>query len=170
MSWLFDDPTYLLIIGGIAVLGLLIALYNTGRALFLILAAAALALTAAGVLIERLVITDYERVEQTLYDGAAAVESNNPDRVQEFFASNASPSTRQLLGHMRQFKFDTIRLLKYEINMIPKRDPHAAKVNLTVWVQLKSPEGLARAGNVELRLVKEGDRWLVDEYALQGRE
>lgn len=167
MSWLFEDPTYVLICGGVAVVGLLIAVFNTGRPIFLILAGVALALTAGGVLIERAVVTDYERVEQTLYDGAEAVASNDYDRVKAFLAPNAAVNTRQLNEIMRRIKFEKISIVRYEITLHPRSNPTAANVFVTVLAEFRMPELLTKPAKVELRLVNEGDRWMLQEFEAQ---
>ncbi len=81
MEFLSEDPTYLA--GGLVILGLalLIAVRVTQRGRYLIAAVAALALALLVVVVERLWVTDAERIERVVYDLAHAVERSDAPAV-----------------------------------------------------------------------------------------
>jgi hypothetical protein len=77
MEFLSEDPTYLA--GGLALLAgaFLIALKLTQQGKFLVWASAALGAAALVVLVERVWVTDNERIEQTVYGLARAVAASD---------------------------------------------------------------------------------------------
>ncbi|MGE3821330.1 MAG: hypothetical protein AB7I30_18110 [Isosphaeraceae bacterium] len=88
MELLSEDPRYLA--GGLGLLALayLIALKLTQQGKYLIWAGAALGLALLVVTIERLWVTDQERIERTVYDLAAAVAAGDPDQALTFLADD----------------------------------------------------------------------------------
>jgi hypothetical protein len=81
MYYLAEDPT--LLAGGLAAVGvgLLVALKVTQQGKFLIGAVVALGLALAVVGVERLWVTDNERIEAVVYDLADAVQASDADRA-----------------------------------------------------------------------------------------
>jgi hypothetical protein len=81
MEFLSEDPTYLAVGLGLLGLALLIAVHVTQRGRYLIAAVAALALALVVVVVERLWVTDAERIERVVYDLAHAVEHSDAEAV-----------------------------------------------------------------------------------------
>ncbi|MEX0713723.1 MAG: hypothetical protein WD278_15395 [Pirellulales bacterium] len=81
MSWLFEDSTGLIVAGVAIELVLAVALIKTGRGTLATVMLGALILVLAGVAVEKLVMTDRERVEAELDALAKALEANNVQRV-----------------------------------------------------------------------------------------
>ncbi len=125
MEFLSDDPTYLA--GGLAILAgiFLIALKLTQQGKFLVWAGVALGLAVSVVVIERLWVTDNERVEETVYGLARAVAGHDvasmldrlaPD-VQYVNRGTSMPSlaTRALAERLvRDADFDFLRISHLE--------------------------------------------------------
>ncbi|MDX1965416.1 MAG: hypothetical protein SFX18_19880 [Pirellulales bacterium] len=163
MSTLMENPYYGLAIGGLAVLILAGIFYHTGLVKYLVWAGVAAILTLGYGVLESAIVTDHEQVEQALYDGAAAVQTNDPDRAATMFAPQADPSVQRLLSVMRQFQFESIHLLDYQIELSPIAQPELARVRLAVFARLK--EGLSGKGIVKLLFVKTAGAWKLQEFA-----
>ena len=90
MTLLFENPLRIIFIGIVieAVLG--IVLLRTGRGAMLWAMLGVLALTLAGVAVERLVVTEKERVEMTLDGITSALEANDLTRVLSYIAPDAT--------------------------------------------------------------------------------
>ncbi len=100
MTLLFENPLRIIFIGIVieAVLG--IVLLRTGRGALLWAMLGVLALTLAGVVVERLVVTEKERVEMTLDGITSALEANDLKRRAELHrAGRHSDAEPRGLGH-----------------------------------------------------------------------
>lgn len=89
MTWLTEDVTTLLVIIGLLELALAAALYQSGRGPILWAMGGLLLLAGAAFLIERVVVTERERVESALFGAVAAVENNDLDAVLGYIGSQA---------------------------------------------------------------------------------
>ncbi|WP_435008808.1 hypothetical protein P12x_000060 [Tundrisphaera lichenicola] len=123
MSYLTDDPTYVLAALGLAAVALLVALRVTQQGKYLLWAgvAAALALGIFGV--ERYWVTDAERVEAVVYDLADAIQASNTDRIKTHLddnvtfgmkghAADATLMLRLILPLLKQTQFDFVRVAR----------------------------------------------------------
>jgi ketosteroid isomerase-like protein len=125
MEFLSEDPTYLA--GGLGLLGLalLIAVRVTQRGRYLIAAVVALALAAAAVVVERLWVTDAERIERVVYDLAHAVEHSDAKAVlahltpdAQYVRSGTGPAVSGALlrafitTSLEQTRFDFVRIAR----------------------------------------------------------
>src|SRR5215813_10738404 len=96
--WFTEDPTPILVGGGLILLVLGGFFLKSGRGIIL-LAMALVALTMGlAVLIDRLVVTDREAVANTIYDAAAMAERNDLNGVMEIISSDA-PEVRAEARH-----------------------------------------------------------------------
>lgn len=122
MEYLSDDPTYLA--GGLALIGgaFLIALRLTQEGKYLVRAVVAFALALGVVGVERVWVTDNERIEQTVYGLAEAVKASDADGVlawltpdvQYVAGGNSWPSlaTRVLIEkNVKNARFDFLQIL-----------------------------------------------------------
>jgi hypothetical protein len=99
ITWFTEDPTPIFILGGITLVVLFVYLMKTGRGLVLVAMAAVAAFMGLAVLVDALVVTDRERVENVIYEAAAAAEHNNLDSVAAF----VSPSAPQIKADIRHW-------------------------------------------------------------------
>jgi hypothetical protein len=81
MEFLSEDPTYVLGVLGILTVGFLIALKVTQQGKYLLYATGVFALAALLVVVERLWVTDAERIEQEVYALGKAVASSDAQGV-----------------------------------------------------------------------------------------
>ncbi len=99
ITWFTEDPTPIFILGGITLAALFVYLMKTGRGLVLVAMAAVAAFMGLAVLVYALVVTDRERVENVIYEAAAAAEHNNLDAVAAF----VSPGAPQIKADIRHW-------------------------------------------------------------------
>lgn len=90
LHYLSEDPTYLAGGLGLVGLGLLAALRLTQQGKYLIWALTAFALAGAVLLVERLWVTDNERIEAVIYEVADAVGASDADRVASLLTADAN--------------------------------------------------------------------------------
>ncbi len=127
MEFLSEDPTYLA--GGLAILAgiFLVALKLTQQGKFLVWAGFSLALALLVVGVERVWVTDNERIEETVYGLALAVERSDlpgvferltPDVQYNFSGSTrSSADTRRLIqGILSQTKFENLMIAHLKTN------------------------------------------------------
>jgi hypothetical protein len=131
MEFLSDDPTYLA--GGLALLAgaFLIALKLTQQGKYLVWACAALGAALLVVVVERLWVTDNERIEQAVYGLAHAVAASDVPAVSSFLdddvrfvysnrggsVSVPGPTSRAFIeSQVANARFDFLRVTQLRTN------------------------------------------------------
>jgi hypothetical protein len=173
MAWLVEDP-WPVVVGTLAVLGVLaVVLYRTGRGIF-IAAMIAVALLGCGLLlVERLVVTERERVEAALEGAAAALERNDLEGVLSHIAPEAGAMRASVAAVLPGVEVTDANIggdLKVTFNNLT--NPPSARADFTGRVTLKSRspslafpfDNFVRPFTVRLR--REGDRWVMTEYQM----
>ncbi len=89
ITWFTEDPTPILIVGGLTLAVLLVMVLKTGQGLYLFIMAGVAAFMGLAVLIDKLVVTDREMVEKVIYDAAAAAEQNKLEQVASYISPSA---------------------------------------------------------------------------------
>ncbi len=84
--WFTENPTPILVGGGLALLVLAGFFLKSGRAAILIAMALVAAVMGLAVLTDRLIVTDREQVANTIYDAAAAAERNELNAVMDIIS------------------------------------------------------------------------------------
>jgi len=175
MTTLIENP-WPLILAGIfaeAVLGLI--LFRTGRGAIIWLMAAVLLLVAAGLGLERLVVTDLERVEAVL-DGAAAALASNPTgddlgrMLDEYIAPSAGTTRNLLSWALGRVEFTAIKITHLEISINRLTSPATAEADMTAYVGFRDRTGQipyeGRSVSFTMKLQRETpDRWLITGHA-----
>ena len=132
MEFLSDDPTYPVAALGLAALVFVALLKVTQQGKYLVYAAVAMVLLLAWLVVERLWVTDAERIENAVYGLAKAVERSDAGAAADFLAPDcrlepgsdsadiivryvsnrmAGPLTRQRLEEeLPRFKFDFVKV------------------------------------------------------------
>jgi hypothetical protein len=168
VSWLVEDPTFVLIAAGLAVVGLAISFFQTGRGLYLIWIGAVLFVMLLLLLIERYVVTDREQVEETLYAAAAALEANDLEATLSYVSPTADLLQGDIRGRMRSVEFEDTEISDLAIELSPSESPPRAHASFLGRVDFKMSnlpfERIIRRVTVELTW--EDDRWLVHSYKL----
>jgi len=166
MSWLTEDPTPIYVLCGLASAVLVAVVYFTGRAVWLLGVTAALGIMGVALLIDVLVLTDRERIEDVIAEGAEAVKSNDISRVLPLISPNAPELQDLATRTMQMFKFSDIRVTTTPEIMVNKlTSPPSAKARFSAVAHVRMPGGGTSTQpvprKVELRFAWEGDRWLV---------
>jgi hypothetical protein len=168
MTWLVETP-WPAIIGSVVIEAILaIVLLRTGLIKIIGAMIAVLVVAVLLVVLERVVVTEYEEVESTLDQAATALAANDVGGV----VSHISPQAPQLKQYaeraMRQFTFSEARVgndLKVQIN--PLTSPRSAKVSFSAKLTAKDRKnavGGTQLLPVELTLHKVDGRWYVADY------
>ena len=127
MEFLSEDPTYLVGGLGITALVFLVLLKVTQQGKFLIRAAVAAGLALLVVGVERVWVTDNERIEQTVYSLAKAVEASNAQEALGLMTDdvrfvNRGDTMSTLLTRifvqrtLQNAKFDFLRITRLKTN------------------------------------------------------
>ena len=171
-EFLFENSWKFIIVGALVEIGLVIALVKSGRALWLAWMGVAALVTAGFVLVERLVVTEREKVEIALFDAATAVESNDINAVLKCVTLTA-PRREELRAKLPKYHIDKVSIKNdLKITMNDKTIPPSATAEFRVVVT-----GGERAGGIHdisypLFLVvyfeRDKDRWLISGYEEHG--
>jgi hypothetical protein len=172
MAWLTEDPTVILIAIGVVAFGIIIAILKTGRGLYLTWLGGVVLLALLVVVIDRYVVTDREKVEETLYGAAAALEAGDVEAVASYLAASGEALEREVRSRMRTMEVRKARIASdLRIDFSPLEIPPKATATFLGRVEVK-PASVPLAqylGRVKIQLAKEGDRWLVQSYDLNDR-
>ena len=169
MNSLFEDPKLIIFVGVIAVAVLASILTRTARyKLVLSAMVGVLLITIAGVVLERVVVTEKEKVEATIDGAAAALEDNDVDRVLYYISESADRTRTRAEWSLEQIEvIDTkIRNLEIIINELTSPPTAEARFDGVIYYRLK----VASTGRewypaqifVELR--RENGRWLITDH------
>jgi hypothetical protein len=169
VSWLVEDRWTIIGLGVLAQVLLGVALLHTRRGAVAAAMVLALVLTGAGVLLEWLIVTDREAALATLHEAAAAVRSGDEDRVLQFIApeerEGLEAAVRYYLG---MFEFTSIAINAPETEILDGAQ-RTARIRFTARVEVRGKGAMDVIRNeivqpLEIRMRKEGDRWLVTGY------
>jgi hypothetical protein len=171
MNWLFEQQLLIVVLGITLVLLLGAAWSATGRKELLFAIAGAVLLLVAGLVIERLVVTDREAIEQTLAQIAADVKSNHVAAVTRHVYSGTPELKQKAAAEMPKYRFTECRITKiHRIDVDRHDDPPSAIVefNIIAAGTFDTPAGQLSDTVprwVRLHLLQEKDgRWTVAEY------
>jgi hypothetical protein len=166
---LAEDPKLVIFIGIVAVAVLASVLPRTQRYGLVFLAmAAVLVLTVAGVVFERLVVTEREQVEAVLDDIASALEDNDVDGVLDHLSPAATPTrTRARLAMEELVITDAgIRNLEVAINRLTSPVTAEARFDGVIRYRFRTGDigrNFYAARFVVVLQLEEG-RWMVTDH------
>jgi hypothetical protein len=172
MSWLYEQPLILVVVGILLLLGLGIAWSTSGRKELLFAAGLVLALVVTGLAIERLVVTDGEALRQTLQEIAHEVGTNNHRALLRHIADSAPELKQRAEKEMPNYQFTDCRVTKiHSIDVDASAAPKSAIVTFNVVASGSFRyEGLELNDSnvarwVQLHFVQDKDgRWKVEDY------
>ncbi|MBW3597224.1 MAG: hypothetical protein KY475_08110 [Planctomycetes bacterium] len=168
MTWLVEQSLPILVMGGIVVIALAVGYVKTGQRGLLAAVLAAVVILIALIAVERWVVTDREQVEEVLFEIAAAVERNDIDGALSHISPRAA-GVHHASTELRRVEFQDVDIKpNLEIEVFPERSPPTAEARFNVMVILTVPELQLHNERypryVEVTFVKDGDRWLVQDY------
>ncbi|MFZ5831296.1 MAG: hypothetical protein ACOY3P_14490 [Planctomycetota bacterium] len=166
----FEDPTPIYMAGGVIEIALAFLYVRTGRPIFVLVMAGVLLATVLGVVVERVVVTDRERLEQTIDEAAMAVVSNDYDRLASFIAPDATHLQQLARWGFSQAEFSQVRITDQQITIDRAADPLTAQAKIFGVFYFKHRSGqwpydkYPANGTIFFRL--ENDRWLATDYEM----
>jgi hypothetical protein len=173
MTWLVEDPWPILWVAGGILAVLAVAFYHTRSRAALATIAVVLVIGLAGLAVERLVVTEREEVENTLYGAAAALVKNDPPQVLAFVSEDADEMRRGISAILPRFEIREAKVggnLKIKFNRVVNPPTATATFIGRVKANYQDPsrqmpyDNFVRQFTVRLR--QEGDRWLLYEYSI----
>jgi hypothetical protein len=167
MNWLAENSLPIWCGGAIALTMALVAYFHTRSTAALGSIVAVCLVTAALLAVEHFVKTPSEAVERTLYELAAAVEANDVPAALSFVATSATPTIRnEIERQMPQLKIERARVLgtpKIEVGSGGTTASVRCRGLILAVIKQNGMKGGAE-DEVTLDFVKNGDRWLVENY------
>jgi hypothetical protein len=165
MTTLVENPVPVIVVAIFAEAVLAVMLVKSGRGVLLGAMAGVLVVALGLVGLERLVVTDRERIEATLDGCAAALQDNDLDGLLGYISPSDTASRTEAARALRLIEFSKVTLGDPEITINRLTSPHTAHVVLRAYAagRLRSGEfeGTMRPIRFEVELRQEGDRWLV---------
>ncbi len=126
--WLTENSTVPMITGAILVV-ILLFMALSGRDRFLAFAALGIAaLTITTVVCERIIITDQERVTETLYVLADHVSNNQTDEILKYISKKIPETAASAVNDMDRVVFESCRLLGTNYFTGPKSGNKQAEI------------------------------------------
>lgn len=175
MSWLFEDPTLLLIAGAFIEAALAVGLFLTGRGSIVLWMIGVAALVAIGWLVERLVVTEVERIQDTFAAAELAGEANDAEAVIKLVDNSSRPAAEQLKSWIRarmgQITVQTVSIYALNITVDESATPPTAKARFRLHVVGKDNAGQIPYTNYSaiftVSLEKQGDAWRFTAYEIE---
>ncbi|HEY2414743.1 MAG TPA: hypothetical protein VGI40_21035 [Pirellulaceae bacterium] len=168
--WLLESPYTIVALGVALIFAIGAAWTATGRQELLYALAAAIVLLFAGLLTERLIVTDREQIRATLQEIARDVKNNDHRRIISHIHSSATAIKQKAQAELPKYHFTEFRITKiHSIDVDRSADPPSAVVELNVvggiTIRDQGFESDHVARWVKLHLLKEKDgRWTVADY------
>jgi hypothetical protein len=171
MTWLYEQPLIIVVLGVALILGLGAAWSASGRKELLYAIGAVLVLLIAGLVIERLVVTDREAIRGTLQEIASDVQSNDRRALGQHIHSTAPELRKRLDAEMPNYHFTECRVTRIHlIDVDANAEPRSAMAEFNVIAT-----GTFRQSGIEvtdtvprwvrLHMLRETDgRWTVVDY------
>jgi len=167
-SWL-ESPVPALMVGGLTTALFVGGWLKTGHRWMLLLALAALGITAGLVVLERQVVTERERVENTVLAMAQCVQENDVPGLLEYIHSDATNVRARASREMGNYKFVRVVVknnLRVEMSS-PTTDQAVAHFNVVVVLGdaggMVTDQHIART--VQLTFAKQGNDWRLWNYS-----
>lgn len=166
---IFLESPWPILLFGIAVEAILaVILIRTGRGILLAAMAGVALFVMAGVVVERLVVTEREKVARTIDGAAAALEANNLQRLLQFVSPSALATREKARWAIAQAEFIQVRIRNLDISIVHTTSPPTAKATFTVLVTGKDRNGaygeMTRPFPLTLHLRLESGSWLITDY------
>jgi hypothetical protein len=166
VTWFIEDPTTLLIAGGIAILVLVGFFFKTGRGVLLLALAGVAAIMLLAVLIDSLVVTDREAIANIIYQSAVAAEENRLSDLKAYISPIADAVRREADHWIGRVKLETVYITAMRVDLNRQANPPAAQAVFRVLARGTMSDrtmtvGGGYSGLVTVDFEKQGDRWWV---------
>ncbi|MCE9552800.1 MAG: hypothetical protein K8T91_05415 [Planctomycetes bacterium] len=163
LAWFTDDPTPILIGGGLALAILAAIVYFTGRAAWMFGMGIVVAIMGLALLTDFLIVTDRELINEVIAEGATALKSNQLDNVMRLVSPSANELQRLARDTMQSVKFKDVRVTttpKIVVNQLTT--PKTAIARFAAVADVGTTSGTFKVPRrVEVHFEWQKDRWLV---------
>jgi hypothetical protein len=170
MSWLTDNPMPVYVLGGIALVVLLVLMLKTGRGIVLAAMGGVILCIVAAFMIDSFVVTDREEVEKTLVEAAALAEQNRLEDLLDYI----SPSVPHIRGQAKSWisqasRIDDVGVSAIEITVNMERNPPTARAEFRIYAagearERNNPFPFTYFKRMGVDFQREGNRWRVVDY------
>jgi hypothetical protein len=171
-EFIAETPFHSIMMGLIATFAFGLVWLMSKRNLFAVLAAISFLLMVTAIIVERVLVTDQEKISRTLDQLADAVRDNNEGELLLWISDRAPDVERAARGHLKRFKIAYCSITWKELAAIAvNSNPPEANVRFSAFVSAQErSEGGLQGGDVigiKLRMQKESDgEWRVVDYVL----
>ncbi len=169
MTWLFENPIPLMVIGGVIGIILLILVYQTGQPRWLYIFGGFVLVMGGLLVAEKLIVTPREKLLTTIEDGASAVRVNDWTRAMTFVVPQSKQTAKQLQGDSRSYKIKELDILTRDLRFDNDANPTKCDATLVTRISVEGKFSYAGLLKLTLHFVWQGDRWLVENYEVEGR-
>jgi hypothetical protein len=169
MLWLYEQPLVIVALGVALILALGAAWSASGRKELLIASGLAFVLLVAGLIVEKVVVTDREAVRATVLRIARDVQNNNRQAVLSHIYSGSPQLKRQAEGELPKYHFTELRITRIHLIDVDRQaEPRSAIIEFNVIGSGSERGGVEIehiAQWVKLHMLREKDgRWTVADY------
>ena len=162
MSWLFEKPVFIVVLGIVIAVLVGAAWSASGRKELLYALGVIVGLVVVGLIVERAVVTDSEAIRATLVEIAHDVQSNNVQRVTRHIAASKGQLVQKAQAEMPNYRFTECRVTKiHKIDVSAANEPRTAVVEFNIVAT-----GTFRQGSIEVADTRV-PRWIRLEMVLE---
>lgn len=168
MTWILEEPIYILVLGIVMLVFLGFVLIQTGYRGVLHAMLGVAALTVGLLILERSVETRKEQIEAALHDMARDVQSNDLDAVYSHVYSGAPEVLADAKREFPRYTFHDVNIKSnMEVTFEQGHEPPKAFVtfNVVVDVQRSGFRDRRVPRFVRLTLIHEQGQWRVADYS-----
>lgn len=169
MSWLFEDPTTL-IVAGVLIEGLLAVVFvNTRQLKVAAFMAGVLALVLVGLAVEQLVVTDYERIEAALDGTARSLRANDVAGVLARIDPQAAGMRQTVEATLSRARVKDAKVKDLTVRFHRLTSPPTAEAEFIGNVKGSFQGGIDVGEGMVVRrfrvdFVRRGENWLMTGY------
>ncbi|MFM7844634.1 MAG: hypothetical protein ACKOBW_10645 [Planctomycetota bacterium] len=171
MSYLLEHTGTLMLVGTLLLAGLLAGWYQLRDSRLLLGVIAVLVVMGGWLVVDRLVVTERERIERVIDDVAEAVLRGDAERAVSHFHRSRQDMRDLAISELKLFQVTAIEIkrpIKIELVGADERQATKATARFNIVVTGGDLAGLIKDRRVprylEVEFFKEGDRWWVDRY------
>jgi hypothetical protein len=172
METIFGSPWPIMFVGILVEAVLVFLLFQTGRSKLLWAIGGAAVLFGAGLVVERLVVTDREAVGNTLDAAVAAVRANDITALRKCASAAALQKPFDAAWVLQQVEVLSVGISGLEITVRREARPLTAVATFLAVARVNDKTGQLLYHGAAVKVVtwfrKEGDRWLIDSYTVEG--
>jgi flagellar motor component MotA len=169
MTWLFENPTTVLVLGAVTAVIFGAIWLQTGRKIELYVMLAILACTVGLVGVGRFWKSDAQQVKATIQQVARDVERNDVDAVLAHLHPSMDEVRQRAANEMPHYSFEQVKVKSnLAVELFLDESPPRAEATFNVVVIGSDTSGLINGRRVprfmRLTLLKEGDAWRISDY------